>query len=218
MRPERFLHSPYYHLISNNLEHLRRRIDPDAPSEFPIFDDLKKLGVTDYIAFIHTFELNSIARHDRLWSTDAPDGFSDDMIAALLQDPEPSRGGGQDGRARPARRQHAHHLSRRRRRQARAERPDQARRRRYHPRRAGDGRHAQDRPCSPRRTDAQVYIETLNQFFDAIAAPFNRSGGEILSASSATASSPSIRASATRSPRRSPARRRWPPSSRRPRG
>jgi adenylate cyclase len=27
----------------------------------------------------------------------------------------------------------------------------------------------------------QVYIDTLNQFFDAIAAPFNRSGGEILS-------------------------------------
>ena len=41
---ERFLHSPYYHLISNRLEHLRRRIDPDAPSEFPIFDDLKKIG------------------------------------------------------------------------------------------------------------------------------------------------------------------------------
>ena len=27
----------------------------------------------------------------------------------------------------------------------------------------------------------QVYIDTLNQFFDAIAAPFNRGGGEILS-------------------------------------
>ena len=27
----------------------------------------------------------------------------------------------------------------------------------------------------------EVYIETLNQFFDAIAAPFNRSGGQILS-------------------------------------
>ncbi|MGO7209389.1 adenylate/guanylate cyclase domain-containing protein, partial [Rhizobium ruizarguesonis] len=27
----------------------------------------------------------------------------------------------------------------------------------------------------------QAYIDTLNQFFDAIAAPFNRNGGEILS-------------------------------------
>ena len=27
----------------------------------------------------------------------------------------------------------------------------------------------------------EVYIETLNQFFDAIAAPFNRAGGQILS-------------------------------------
>ncbi len=27
----------------------------------------------------------------------------------------------------------------------------------------------------------QAYIDTLNEFFDAIAAPFNRNGGEILS-------------------------------------
>src|SRR3954454_20793655 len=39
-RPERFLRSPYYHLISNNLDHLRRRIDTSVPSEFPVFDDL----------------------------------------------------------------------------------------------------------------------------------------------------------------------------------
>ena len=31
------------------------------------------------------------------------------------------------------------------------------------------------------RDGRQVYIDTLNQFFDAIATPFNRSGGEILS-------------------------------------
>ena len=31
------------------------------------------------------------------------------------------------------------------------------------------------------REGRQVYIDTLNEFFDAIATPFNRSGGEILS-------------------------------------
>ena len=142
-RPERFLRSPYYHLISNNLDHLRRRIDKSGPSEFPVFDDLKELGVTDYIAFMHQFRVDTSQGMMGSWSTDAPDGFCEDMIAALLKHAEPSRGGGQDGGARPARRQHAHHLSRRRRGQARAERPDQARRRRDDPRRAGDGRHAQ---------------------------------------------------------------------------
>ena len=51
IRPERFITSPYYHLISNDLDHMRRRLDPATPSEFPIFDDLKKMGVTDYLAF-----------------------------------------------------------------------------------------------------------------------------------------------------------------------
>lgn len=33
---ERFLNSPYFYLLSNNLEHLRRQIDPSAPSEFGV--------------------------------------------------------------------------------------------------------------------------------------------------------------------------------------
>ena len=33
---DRFLNSPYFYLLNNRLEHLRRRIDLDAPSEFPI--------------------------------------------------------------------------------------------------------------------------------------------------------------------------------------
>ena len=31
-KPERFLQSPYYYLLSNNLEHMRRRIDVDGPA------------------------------------------------------------------------------------------------------------------------------------------------------------------------------------------
>src|SRR5262245_52649649 len=30
IQPERFLQSPYFHLLNNNLDHLRRRIDPNA--------------------------------------------------------------------------------------------------------------------------------------------------------------------------------------------
>ena len=57
----------------------------DAPSEFPIFDDLKKIGVTDYIAFVHSFSLNASQGMIGSWSTDAPDGFSESAIAALLR-------------------------------------------------------------------------------------------------------------------------------------
>src|SRR6187402_3015807 len=42
---DRFTRSPYYHLLTNKLDHLRRRIDYSGPSEFPIFDDLKELGI-----------------------------------------------------------------------------------------------------------------------------------------------------------------------------
>jgi adenylate cyclase len=54
-KPERFLQSPYYHLLTSNLEHLRRRIDKDGPLEFPIFDELRSEAITDYIAFVQTF-------------------------------------------------------------------------------------------------------------------------------------------------------------------
>ena len=48
-----FTKSPYYYLRKNNLDHLRRRLDPAEPSEFPILDELKAAGITDYLAF-HT--------------------------------------------------------------------------------------------------------------------------------------------------------------------
>ena len=179
-RPERFLRSPYYHLISNNLDHLRRRIDKSAPSEFPVFDDLKELGITDYIAFIHNFEIDTSRGMIGSWSTDAPDGFSDDMIAALLKLQNHLAvaakmavlgrlagnmlttylGGGAGQRV----------LS------------GQIKR--------GDGEtiraalvmaDMRKSTVLAEKEGRQVYIDTLNQFFDAIAAPFNRSGGEILS-------------------------------------
>src|SRR5438105_11186615 len=43
-----FLKSPYYYLLSNQLDHLRRHLIPGEPSEFTIFDDLRKEGMTDY--------------------------------------------------------------------------------------------------------------------------------------------------------------------------
>ncbi|MCT6839497.1 MAG: hypothetical protein M3036_17785, partial [Bifidobacteriales bacterium] len=73
-KPERFLLSPYYYLLCNNLEHVRRRIDADGPHEFPIFDELKKQGVTDYLAFVQPFSGESTQGMMGSWSTDSSAG------------------------------------------------------------------------------------------------------------------------------------------------
>jgi adenylate cyclase len=177
---DRFLNSPYYHLLSNNLEYLRRRLDPSRPSEFPIFDDLKLLGVTDYMAFVQSFSDNSSQGMIGSWSTDSPSGFSDDMIAALLRiqsnlavatkmavlnklaDNMLTTYLGGDAGKRVLNGQIK--------------------------RGEGDTIRAalvmadmRDSTKLAETAGREVYIDTLNQFFDAIAAPFNRAGGQILS-------------------------------------
>ena len=179
-KPERFLRSPYYYLLSNNLDYLRRRVDPNLPSEFPIFDDLKPLGITDYMAFIHSFGKETTRGMIGSWSTDNPAGFTDDMIGSLLKLQNHLAvaakmavlgrladnmlttylGGG------AGRRVLAGQIKR------------------------GDGEtiraalvmaDMRKSTMIAERDGRQAYIDTLNQFFDAIAAPFNRAGGEILS-------------------------------------
>jgi adenylate cyclase len=177
---ERFLKSPYYHLLSNDLEFLRRRINPDLPSEFPIFDDLKPFGATDYIAFVQSFGDNSSRGMVGSWTTDSPTGFSDDMIDALLRiqrnlavatkmavlnklaDNMLTTYLGGDAGKRVLNGQIK--------------------------RGEGDTIRAAlvmaDMRGSTKLAETsgrEVYIDTLNQFFDAIAAPFNRAGGQILS-------------------------------------
>lgn len=178
--PSRFLLSPYYYLLNNSLDHLRRRIDPTAPSEFPVFDDLKKIGVTDYMAFVQSFGEAPGQGMVGSWSTDAPGGFNDNVIEALLKVQNSLAvaakmavlgkladnmlmtylGGNAGKRV----------LS------------GQIRR--------GDGEtiraalvmaDMRQSTVLAEKEGRQAYIDTLNQFFDAIATPFNRNGGEILS-------------------------------------
>ena len=178
--PPQFAASPYFQLVSKNLGHLRRRIDPSAPSEFPIFDEFKEIGVTDYLAFAQGFGEQIGRGMIGSWSTDRAGGFSDEMIKALLHiqsnlavtslmavnrklaDNMLTTYLGEDAGKRV--------LS------------GQTRR--------GDGETIRaalvmvDMRNSTALAESggrQVYIDTLNQFFDAIAAPFNHDGGEILS-------------------------------------
>lgn len=177
---DRFLKSPYYYLLSHNLSHIRRHITPETPDEFPVFADLKRMGVTDYLAFVQSFGSDSRQGMIGSWATDAPGGFDDAVIAALLRiqthlavaakmavlgklanNMLTTYLGGNAGQR---------VLS------------GQIRR--------GDGESIRaalvmvdmrDSTLLAEKEGRQVYIDTLNQFFDAVALPFNRNGGEILS-------------------------------------
>jgi adenylate cyclase len=82
---DRFLKSPYYYLLNNKLEHVRRRILPGEPAEFPILADLEQEGMTDYLAFVAGFGDGDSQGMMGSWATAREGGFSDGDIAALLR-------------------------------------------------------------------------------------------------------------------------------------
>ncbi len=177
---DRMLRSPYYHLVSLGLGHLRRRIGPDTADEFPIFEDLKELGATDYMAFLQSFGTEESRGMLGSWSTDNPGGFSEGMIAGLMQL--------QNSMAIAFKlavlSQLAGNMLNTYLGQSAGERvlAGQVRRGDASVTRAivvmADMRRS---TMLAEKEGRQVYVETLNRFFDAVAAPFNRNGGEILS-------------------------------------
>lgn len=82
---DRFRTSPYYHMLKHSLEHMRRRLDADSEAEFPIFADLRREGLTDYLAFMSAFDKNRRQGMLGSWATSQPSGFSDRDIEALLE-------------------------------------------------------------------------------------------------------------------------------------
>lgn len=179
-RSERFLRSPYFHLLTNRLDHLRRRIDQTGPAEFPVFEELKLLGITDYIAFVHSFNAGKDQGMMGSWSTDAPAGFSESTIAALLRI--------QNHLAVAAKMAVLHRL---------ADNMlttylgnDAGKRVLSGKIKRGEGdtvraalvmADMRGSTMLAEEEGREAYIDTLNSFFDAIAAPFNKRGGQILS-------------------------------------
>ena len=175
-----FVRSPYFYLLNNRLDHIRRRLDPNEPSEFPIFDDLKKLGVTDYMAFLHPFDQEGSQGMMGSWSTDRAEGFSEGHIEALLKlQNHLAVAARMAVLSKLAGNMLTTYLG-----------GDAGQRVLSGQIKRGDGEtiRAALVMADMRQSTAlaesqgrQVYIETLNRFFDAIAAPFSRGGGQILS-------------------------------------
>ncbi len=177
---DRFTTSPYYYLLSNNIDHLRRRIDSAAPADFPILDDLKAEGITDYLAFVYRFEINSAQAMMGSWSTDRPEGFSEGAIAAMLHlQSQLAVAIKMSVLSKLAGNMLTTYLG------------SEAGKRVLNGQvKRGDTETIRaalvmvDMRNSTGVADThgrQIFIDTLNLFFDALAAPFNRNGGQILS-------------------------------------
>jgi adenylate cyclase len=81
--------SPFYHLVQTGESMLRRRIGEGHAVDFPILDDLREQGQTDFLVLIQRFapagvigEMDSVYSS---WTTDSPGGFTDEQIAGLYR-------------------------------------------------------------------------------------------------------------------------------------
>jgi adenylate cyclase len=84
---ESWQRSPFFHLLQTGEEELRRRIGFGEDPGFSVIQEMKDLGHTDYIVFIHRFAGDTrIGDMDGVysaWSTRHSEGFSDANIVAL---------------------------------------------------------------------------------------------------------------------------------------
>jgi len=75
-----FRQSPLALLFGSGQE-IRYRLDDPATWRFPLFDDLRAEGITDYVALPLLFTDGTT--HASSWSTRQPGGFSDEQLSAL---------------------------------------------------------------------------------------------------------------------------------------
>lgn len=84
---EAYLRSPIKRILDLGVEHLRVPLDTDRPSEFPICEELRQEGATDYLAHLAKFgrdgEPDNKTGLMSSWATTEPGGFSDEDIALL---------------------------------------------------------------------------------------------------------------------------------------
>ncbi|MFO1038096.1 MAG: adenylate/guanylate cyclase domain-containing protein [Geminicoccaceae bacterium] len=81
--------SPFHYLLQSGGALLRRNLARGDPADFTILEDIAAEGHTDYVALIHRFAAEgAIGDMDCVyssWCTDAPGGFADAEVAALVE-------------------------------------------------------------------------------------------------------------------------------------
>src|ERR671913_1237265 len=80
--------SPFYHLLVSGEAEVRRRLGLGETADFPVLEELRSEGQTDYLAVIHRFAEGALGEMDGVyssWSTDEPEGFDELQLAFLRQ-------------------------------------------------------------------------------------------------------------------------------------
>ncbi|TAJ24830.1 MAG: adenylate/guanylate cyclase domain-containing protein [Reyranella sp.] len=79
--------SPFFHLLQTGEEEMRVRIGFGETADFPVIQEMKDGGHTDYLVFVHRFAGdNAIGEMDCVyssWVTRHPEGFSEAALVAL---------------------------------------------------------------------------------------------------------------------------------------
>jgi adenylate cyclase len=83
---DKWLQSPFHRLYESGETTFRCRLSHEEPP-FPILDELRRQGITDYVAMVHRFgDAGAIGTMDctySSWSSDRTGGFADADLAAL---------------------------------------------------------------------------------------------------------------------------------------
>jgi adenylate cyclase len=83
---DKWLQSPFHRLYESGETLFRQRLG-NQPDAFPVLEDLRHRGMTDYLAMVNRFgEGGAIGMMDctfSSWATDRPGGFADADLAAL---------------------------------------------------------------------------------------------------------------------------------------
>ncbi len=84
---ERWQTSPFFRMLADGQSLMHWRIDAEGDLQFPMFSEMREASVTDFVAVINRFSADgAIGEMDCFyagWTTDRPDGFAEDEIAAL---------------------------------------------------------------------------------------------------------------------------------------
>src|SRR5262249_4232153 len=86
---ELWRNSPFHDLYNTGQSRLRRRLTSaaNAPPDYPILSELAADGMTDYVAYCHrlggTAVVGAMDCIFSSWTSDSPDGFSDEHLDAL---------------------------------------------------------------------------------------------------------------------------------------